>query len=329
MTMAMRYTLQDFVDITFNGFDIKLPDETLVMITELSQQVGSPTYVKTPTFQKRENILKVATDGFSSNTEFKKKRKNKANEVLNDDDWQTIRTFQTTKIEQKVGVDAQIDLLRFWLNKMTDKTFAESCDNIMEILNQLIKDGTTNVDMIRVGNSIFEIASNNRLFSKLYADLYCKLISSFEVMKDIFNDNLETFMELFNCIEYVDPEKDYNQFCKINIDNERRKALSLFFVNLTTNKVIGENKLQSMTCSLLKMLIVFIKEENRKNEVDEITENISILYSYDKNMFEKCCDLFDGNTFVNTIEKLANCKAKTYPSLSSKAIFKFMDLVEM
>ena len=183
--------------------------------------------------------------------------------------------------------------------------------------------------MIRVGNAIFEIASNNRLFSKLYADLYCKLISNFEVMKDIFNDNLETFMELFNCIEYVDPEKDYNQFCKINIDNERRKALSLFFVNLTTNKVIGENKLQSMTCSLLKMLIVFIKEENRKNEVDEITENISILYSYDKNMFENCCDLFDGNTFVNTIEKLANCKAKTYPSLSSKAIFKFMDLVEM
>ena len=138
MTMAMRYTLQDFNDITFNGFDIKLPEETLLMITELSQQVGSPTYIKTPTFQKRENILKVAPD---MSGDFKKKKRGKPTEILTDADWETIRTFQTTKIEQKVGLDAQIDLLRFWLNKMTDKTFAESCDNILEVLNQLLQEG--------------------------------------------------------------------------------------------------------------------------------------------------------------------------------------------
>jgi len=326
MTMAMRYTLQDFNDITFNGFDIKLPEETLLMITELSQQVGSPTYIKTPTFQKRENILKVAPD---LSGDFKKKKRGKPTEILNDADWETIRTFQTTKIEQKVGVDAQIDLLRFWLNKMTDKTFLESCDNILEILNQLIQEGTAGGDMMRVGNAIFEIASNNRLFSKLYAELYCKLISNFEVMKDVFNENLATFMELFNSIEYVDPEKDYDKFCKVNVDNERRKALSLFFVNLTTKKIISENKLQCMACSLLKMLVAFIKEDNKKNEVDEITENISILFSYNKQLFESCDELFDGDKFVAKIENLANCKAKTYPSLSSKAIFKFMDLIEM
>jgi hypothetical protein len=326
MTMAMRYTLQDFNDITFNGFDIKLPEETLLMITELSQQVGSPTYIKTPTFQKRENILKVAPD---LSGDFKKKKRGKPTEILNDADWETIRTFQTTKIEQKVGVDAQIDLLRFWLNKMTDKTFLESCDNILEILNQLIQEGTAGGDMMRVGNAIFEIASNNRLFSKLYAELYCKLISNFEVMKDVFNENLATFMELFNSIEYVDPEKDYDKFCKVNVDNERRKALSLFFVNLTTKKIISENKLQGMACSLLKMLVAFIKEDNKKNEVDEITENISILFSYNKQLFESCDELFDGDKFVAKIENLANCKAKTYPSLSSKAIFKFMDLIEM
>ena len=326
MTMAMRYTLQDFNDITFNGFDIKLPEETLLIITELSQQVGSPTYIKTPTFQKRENILKTVPDAAG---DFKKKKRGKPTEILNDADWETIRTFQTTKIEQKVGIDAQIDLLRFWLNKMTDKTFAESCDNILDILNQLIQEGTDGVDMMRIGNAIFEIASNNRLFSKLYAELYCKLIGNLEVMADVFNENLATFMGLFNSIEYVDPEKDYDKFCKVNIDNERRKALSLFFVNLTTNKIISESKLQGMACSLLKMLIEFIKEDNKKNEVDEITENISILFSYNKQLFESCDELFDGEKFVATIEKLANCKAKNYSSLSSKAIFRFMDLIEM
>lgn len=330
MTMALRYTLKDFVDITFNGFDIKLPEETLVMITELSQHVGSPTYIKTPIFQKREHTIKMAHDGPGAGIgDFKKKRKNKATEIINDADWETIRTFQTTKIEQKVGVDAHIDCLRFWLNKITDKTFAESREKILEILNQLIQEETTALDMMRVGNAIFEIASNNRLFSKLYADLYCRLIQDYAVMKDVFNENLTTFMGLFTTIEYVDPEKDYDKFCKINIDNERRKALSLFFVNLTTNKIISEQRMCGMACDLLSKLVAFVKEDNRKNQVDELADNISILYSYNKHLFDSCEELFDGERFLTVIEKFANCKAKTYPSLSNKAIFKFMDLIEM
>jgi len=327
--MAMRYTLKDFTDITFNGFDIKLPDETLVIITELSQQVGSPTYVKTPTFHKRENILKMGGSDSISGNEFKRKKKNRPTEVLNDDDWETIRTFQATKMEQKVGIEAQIDLMRSWLNKMSDKMYVEPCDKIIEILNQLIADGISDSDMLRVGTTIFDIASNNRFYSKLYADLYTKLIENYQVMRNIFNENLESFMELFNCIEYVDSEKDYDRFCKINKDNERRKALSLFFVNLTTNNIISEDKLKEMACSLLTKLLSFIMEENRKNEVDEITENIALLYSYNKQLYDTCEEKFDGLSFGKMIEKLAHCKAKTYPSLSNKAIFKFMDLVEM
>jgi len=329
MTMTMRYTLKDFTDITFNGFDIKLPEETLVIITELSQQVGSPTYVKTPTFHKRENVLKMGGSDSVGGSEFKRKKKGRPTEVLNDDDWETIRTFQATKMEQKVGIEAQIDLMRSWLNKMSDKMYVEPFEKIMEILNQLIAEGISDVDMLRVGTTIFDIASNNRFYSKLYADLYTKLIENYQVMRNIFNENLESFMELFNCIEYVDSEKDYDKFCKINKDNERRKALSLFFVNLTINKIISEDKLKEMASSLLTRLLTFILEENRKNEVDEITENIALLYSYNKQLYDTCEEKFDGISFGEMIEKLAHCKAKTYPSLSNKAIFKFMDLVEM
>ncbi|NDA90549.1 MAG: hypothetical protein EBY20_06565 [Alphaproteobacteria bacterium] len=327
--MAMRYTLKDFTDITFNGFDIKLPEETLVIITELSQQVGSPTYVKTPTFHKRENVLKMGGNDSIGGNDFKRKKKNKPNEILNDDDWETIRSFQATKMEQKVGIDAQIDLMRSWLNKMSDKMYVEPFEKIMEILNQLIADGISDSDMLRVGTTIFDIASNNRFYSKLYADLYTKLIENYQVMRNIFNENLASFMELFNCIEYVDSEKDYDKFCKINKDNERRKALSLFFVNLTINKIISEDKLKEMASSLLNKLLSFIMEENRKNEVDEITENIALLYSYNKKLYDTCEEKFDGVSFGEMIEKLAHCKAKTYPSLSNKSIFKFMDLVEM
>jgi len=328
----MRYTLNDFTDITFNGFDIKLPDETLSIITELSLQVGSPTYIKTPIFEKREHDLNrggnTIFSGLGENTEIRKRRRgNKPVEVLNDGDWESIRTFQTTVIEQKVGIDAQIDLIRSSLNKMTEKNYGEHSSKIIEILNQLIGENVIDEEMLRVGNAIFEIASNNRFFSKLYADLYTLLIKQFHAMRSIFDTNFDAFLEIFKTIESSNPDENYEHYCKVTKDNERRKALSSFFVNLTINNVIVKEKLTDLTFHLLNKVLVFMKEENKKSEVDEIIENIFILYN--KEWFENSRQKIEDQTFIKVIENLARSKAKDYPSLSNKTIFKCMDMIEM
>ena len=332
MTATMKYTLKDFTNVIFDGFDYTLPEETIALISELSLEVGSPSYIKTPVFQKRENPLKASSTavpgGFSINTN-KKRRGNKNMEVLNDDDWETLRTFQTTKIEQKVGLDAQIDLIRSHLNKMSDKSYIDMRNKIVDLLDQLISEGISREDMMRVSTTIFDIASTNRFFSKLYADLYSDLINKYDIMKEIFTNCFESFMELFNHIEYVDADKDYDKFCKINKDNERRKALSAFFVNLMKNEIITASDLKVLLCNLMRQLVEFIKEENKKNIVDELTENIALLYS--KTLFDEEDDkyLIDGSPMLDTITKLANSKVKMYPSLSNKSIFKFMDMIEM
>jgi hypothetical protein len=328
----MRYTLNDFTDITFNGFDIKLPDETLSIITELSLQVGSPTYIKTPIFAKREHNSNAGGNtifsGLGETTEIRKRRRgNKPVEVLNDGDWESIRTFQTTVIEQKVGIDAQIDLIRSSLNKMTEKNYGEHSSKIIEILNQLIGENVIDEEMLRVGNAIFEIASNNRFFSKLYADLYTLLINQFHAMRSIFDTNFDAFLEIFKTIESSNPDENYEHYCKVTKDNERRKALSSFFVNLTINNVIVKDKLIDLTFHLINKVLVFMKEENKKSEVDEIIENIFILYN--KEWFENSCQKIEDQTFIKVIENLARSKAKDYPSLSNKTIFKCMDMIEM
>jgi len=129
---------------------------------------------------------------------------------------------------------------------------------------------------------------------------------------------LDSFMNLFNTIEYVDAEKDYDRFCKVNKDNEKRKALSLFFVNLCKNGMIEEDYLVQITSSLLDKLFELIHVEGRKNEVDEMSDNIAILYN--KQSF--------GEEFNKKIEILATAKSKNFLSLSNKSIFKFMDLIE-
>ena len=332
MSKIMKYTLSDFNDITFNGFDFKLPEETVKIISELTIEVGSPDYVKTPIFQKRENPMKVAPiESKESNTiNSKKKRNNKNIELLNDDDWEAVRNFQTTKIEQKVGIDAQMDVVRSFLNKLTDKNYADTRNKIIEIIDQMMT-SENDTELLRIGIVIFEIASTNRFYSKIYAELYSDLIKKYDLMRTIFEDNLNKFMDLFDVIEYVDPSVDYDKFCKINKNNEKRKSLSTFFINLMLNNVITKHQIIEMIKKLLSNIMQYIKEENKKNEVDEITENIAILYKREhfENEKEYSDICVDNMNIDSIISKIANSKPKDYISLTNKTIFKFMDMIEM
>jgi len=336
--MKMKYTLEQFNNITFNGFKFDFPEDTLKIISELALEVGSPNYVKTPVFQKRINPIKTepltnkeqeySKNGYDKESN-RRRRNNKSAEILNDDDWETIRTFQITKIEQTIGLDAQIDLLRSHLNKMTEKNYLDIKNKVIDAIENMMKEIIDNNEMTKLGTIIFEIASTNRFYSKMYADLYSDLINKFQIMEDIFQENFKNFMNLFDTIEYVEPNVDYNKFCKINKDNEKRRALAAFFINLMNNNIISKNKIVTIIRNLMDKIYTYINQDNKKNEVDELTENIAILYK--KELFGEDVEyeMIDGMTISEIIEKFAHSKSKNYLSLSNKSIFKFMDLIEM
>jgi hypothetical protein len=326
MTATLKYTLKDFNDIAFNGFNLDLSDDVIRIISGLAQEVGSPDYVKTPVFKKRENPMKVEPS--SSSLIPKKKRCNKNVDALNDDEWGTVRSFQTTKLEDKVGLDAKIDTIRSHLNKMTDKNYIDMRNKIIDIIDSIIVDNVGTDDMTRVSSILFEIASTNRFFSKIYADLYSELITKYDEMKTVFEVSLNKFTDLFDSVEFVESTVDYDKFCRINKDNEKRKALSAFFVNLMNNNIITKGKIVDITRNLLCQLYSLITVDNKKNEVDELTENIALLYK--KDLYEKVkYEQIEGMSIPQLIDKLAHCKCKDYKSFTNKAVFKFMDLIEM
>jgi len=301
-TSALKYTLNDFETIKFEGFDFIIPDVTLAFISELTKHVGSPSYIKTPIFKKKT---------------IDKPQEN----------WGAVRnTFQATKIEQKQGLELQIDLIRSHLNKISDKNYIDYRNKIIDIFDELVVNNISSENMMRICSSLFEIASNNRFYSKLYADLYSDLINKYDEMNVIFENSLGSFMCLFDKIEYVDPVVDYDAFCKNNKDNERRRSLSAFFVNLMYNKIISKDKLVSLLVILLTQVYTFIKLENKKNEVDELTENIALLF---KKEFIDTDIQIEGMSLIQSMEHLAKSKSKTYASLSNKSIFKYMDILEL
>ena len=337
----MKYTLEDFNNITFKGFTFHFPEDTLKIISEIALEVGSPTYVKTPVFQQRESPIKIdnmINDMDKKNMGSNRRRRGaRSTEIVNADHWETIRTFHTTKIEHKKGIETKIDLLRCNMNKLSDKNYNDIKDKIIENIDNIFNDTTDNDEILKIVTIIFEIASTNRFYSKIYADLYTELIKKYDIMMNVFENNFNQFLSLFDVIEYVEPNVDYDKFCKINKDNERRKALSSFFINLMNNNVITEIKIVNIIRNLMNQIYLFIHESGKKNEVDELTENVAILYN--KKLF-KCdklennnCkvdyDLIDNMTITEIIEKLAHSKTKNYLSLTTKSIFKFMDLIEM
>ena len=304
MAATLKYTLKDFNEIMFNGFNLVLPDSTIDIISKLAQEVGSPDYVKTPVFKKRDN----------KDLPFKKKR------IV-----ETSKSFQTTRLEEKIGIDAQIDMIRSNLNKMTDKNYIDIRNKIFDTIDEII---TETDDINRVSTVVFEIASTNRFFSKIYAELYADLVNKYEAMKVVFENSLSQFTQLFDTIEYVDSTVDYDRFCKINKDNERRKALSAFFINLMDNNIIQKDRIVEITRNLLFQMYTFIAMDNKKNEVDELTENIALLYRVDLYAMINH-EPIDGMNIAQVIDKIAHSKTKDYKSLTNKALFKFMDLVNL
>jgi len=323
------YSLKNFIDISFDGFNYNLPEETIQIISGLSLEVGSPSYIKTPVFRKREISLNNNTCFTSdSSVNPRKKKLSKNMEVINDEDWEALRSFQTTKIEKKVGLESQVDNIRSYLNKMTDKNYVEMKNKIFDLLAEM--DNNVSGEINAISFIIFDIASTNRFYSKIYADFYSELIEKYESMRNVFQDSFDNFLDLFSNIEYVDSSVDYDKFCKINKDNEKRKALSTFFINLMINKIISKEKIIDIIRNLLKQVYQFIHVENKKNEVDELTENIVLLLRKDLfSVTDYQTTVVDGKNILQLVEFFANSKVKDYKSLTNKSVFKYMDMIDM
>jgi hypothetical protein len=329
-TKTLRYSLEQFENIIFNGFDYQIPDETMEIISNLAMQVGSPNYDRTPVFKKRDNPMKVEPTAAAVQKDNGKKRKGKATEILNDDDWDSIRTFQTTKIEAKTGIEGDFDSIRLFINKMTDKNYIDMRNKIIEVIDKIVSE-ISETDLTTIGTNIFEVASSNRYYSKIYADLYTDLSQKYDFIREKYQENLKQFIGLFTNIEYVDPNENYDRFCEINKINEKRKSLATFYINLMNNGIISKSEIMHITRNLLADVYKFISVENKKNEVEELTETVALLYK--KELYEDDdgdeYEQIEGYTISQIIEKIANSKVKDYKSLTNKALFKFMDLIDM
>ena len=302
------YKLNEFQAISKKINDCLLPDEVIKMINDIALRVGAPEYQKTPVFSRRER---------SEN----RPSRNKITPL----NWEEMRNFKPTKLSKsETPFEKIMDNLRLSLNKMTESNFVDIKNDIIKILQDTLSVEHSEEDLVNIGSSIFEIGSMNKFWTEMYAKLYKDLIDIFPVMYGIYERNFERFGELFDNIRYVSSEEDYDLFCDINKENDIRRSMSSFFVNLMKHGVVSVTKLGEVINNLVSKIKELIVLKGMNNQVDEIGENIFIMVNGGHDILET--DWGDFKEVKEYLKLVTNLKKRDYPSLSNKTIFKFMDL---
>ena len=345
------YTIQDFENIKWAGATANanasanssanattnanvsctftLPQETIDLILSLTEQVGSPTYIKTPIFSNNGSVDGVVNGVGSRSDKIAYKKKRRPVEEINPGDWETLRSFQKTEFVKKEGVDKDIDGIRLLINKLTEKTYDKIIEKLFVILDELKDNESYDTECInKIGYAIFNMATSNKFNSNVYAKLSSELQSRYDFMTDIITFNINEFMKMFKDMEFVSPDENYDKFCEMNIINEKRRSMSLFLVNLFKNKVITLDFVFENIKNVQNMLI---DEDTMLNHtmvgiVDELAENLYILLT---NIPVHTLNTYNGwSTVYNNIVKIKSIDTKQYIGVSSKTKFKHMDILD-
>jgi hypothetical protein len=346
-SVTAQYSLSDFERIIYNGFEYTVHPDVVALVSKLADQVGAPTYVKTPVFPKNKASISLsnpssstsAVSASSSGSSFfsssnssgsEKQRSTGSRRVdsqqITDEDWESIRAFQATEVTRSQGIETNINTIRSYLNRITTDNYTELRDAILSEIATLISSSANEESMSKIGTSIFNTASSNQFYSQTYATLFKDLLEKHDFFKPIFEESMKDYIKLFQRIEYIDPKKDYDKFCENNKSNDKRKAMSLFIVNLMKEGIVPASQVVELVIDLQRMLNDNLKIAGKTNELDEISENIYIII---KNGHTELTGMEEWVNILNNITFISLLKIKSYPSITNKTIFKHVDILEL
>ena len=340
MQTMSSYNLEEYSNIVFNGFKYVLPENIKLIIQNLTTELG--VSISSATLHNSTNSYSGHNEKDSNYKRISTTKRSKHNNKMgstDNDAWDKVKKFQTTKIEKKEGVEKSINDICACLNKISNKNYEIQRESIFMLIRQTMIIDKANVEMDtesnndeeqhaqlnQISNAIFNIASTNKFYSEIYADLYRDLINEFPIFNNNVNGFTQKYIDCVSAITFVDQNTDYDKYCDNNKMNDKRKATAAFIVNLMIRQIIDKESVLNIIIKLEEIMLLYIDEANKTYEVEEITENIFVFITM---AIKHLKSTPVWNNIVETIKTSSLCKSKVHPSLSSRAIFKYMDIYD-
>lgn len=242
-----------------------------------------------------------------------------------DGTWERMQEFKATKISKSTeGPDKIIQDIRTCLNKLSSKNYDSQKTLIMQYLQE-IQDAE---QMPKIAQSIFDVASSNRFYSELYSQLYKELVDIQPLFNELLQPFLQNYMTNIKEIQAFSADDDYDRFCAYNKQNELRKATTVFIVHLMKQGVIPRLRVLSLIISLQDYIVQRVDVEDYTNEIEEMTENLFLFIKESLGQFNDVkTEWMWKYRCIPMIETFSKYKKTDKPSISSRAIFKYMDMM--
>jgi len=220
------------------------------------------------------------------------------------------------------------------LNKISAKNYDTQKEtifnHIQECLTEVQDTDDKNDALQKVATAIFDIASTNKFFSEIYAKLYKSLIEISLVFHEILDSFVMHFMDSLQEIKYVDPNHDYDAFCAYNKQNDKRKASAIFMIHMMKVDILAISQVVPILSNLITKIEENMETANRLNEVEEMTEIVFLFLQEGFTfLFHATSERIEIDSIFSKIRTFATYKIKEKASLSSRVIFKYMDLVTL
>ena len=313
------YKMEDYTSIVFSGITYALPDTILKTIKQLGVDLGISTMPVEPVQQQ--------TDDRHKRMSGKRGRlgNNRRDEQNN---WDKQKPFKTTEIEKKEGLDKVFTDIKGCLNKLSSKNYITIKDSLFEHIDNVFAhpDGNDEDKYGKIATLIFDIACINKTFSEIYATLYSELIEKLPTFKEYIVELKSEYLSGFDKIINVNPDIDYSKFCDVTKENDRRKSKSIFFTNLMKNDLMSQDEIVDILIWLKDKIVSVTDTEG---EVFYVEELIEVLFVYIRSIYTELHEHPRFETIDAHIEQYAAYKAKDHIGLSSRIIFKYMDMLDI
>lgn len=296
---VLKYDLTFFDDVKKTSSYV-ITDDTIKLIQELGNKL---------------TILNKA------NNFFEKKHSNKK---LSTDNWNNVKNFKPTTFVKKEGLDKNINIIRINLNKITNKNYDILSVRILDEIDIIHENNVEHFKTIK--NLFIDTVCNVNIYSEIYVMLYRSIIEKYDNTLFNINDDYTILKDELLNIKVIDSKMNYDDFCKNNKKNERKRNLSLFYINLMKQELFPKEDIINLILDNQTYNFNMINDINNNAIVDEICENLFILI---KNAFDYIKDDDKYSLIYNNVVSITKLKKSENNSLTTKSKFKHMDLIDL
>lgn len=268
------------------------------------------------------NITQINENDIKEKKNYRKARQNKKQDLLTSD---KVVEFKERVVTEKSFPEKTMENIRGCLNKLSSKNYSTQKEELCEYLKEL-SDLDDESYLIDCSNYFFEIVGKNKFYSEMYSNLYKEIISTYPIFEERKEQFIVECIDNLDNIEYVDETVDYEKYCKNNKNNDIRRSMNTFIINLYKNNECGMHDITRLITMIQDRIQNGKNDSSKIHIIEELTENMFIFISQIVN------DLINHKSWdsiYSFIIDISKSKAKDYEGLTSRIIFKYMDMMDI